>query len=50
MVVHNAFGLIWYDDEAQRLISRYNGELLKKLRMNAIVLPGGGAIGVSSRF
>jgi hypothetical protein len=38
------------DDEAQRLISRYNGDLLKKLRMNAMLLPGGGAVGISANF
>lgn len=38
------------DDEAQRLISRYNGDLLKKLRMSAVMLPGGGALGVTGNF
>ena len=38
------------DDEAQRLISQFNGQLLKRLRLNAIWLPGGGALGLSARF
>jgi hypothetical protein len=38
------------DDEAQRLISRYNGDLLKKLRLNALFLPNGGAFGLSGNF
>ncbi len=38
------------DDEAQRLISHHNAELLKKLRLKAWLLPGGGAVGAQTSF
>ncbi len=38
------------DDEAQRLIARHNAELLKRLRPQAWLLPGGAALGLSTSF